>query len=82
MIPIPITCIFKYIVVVGAIWTVDIGLDSSAVELLTRVTGVLGLIHGPAICFQYSYFPITQVNCYSLHFKNELNFSFRVKLFL
>ena len=47
------------IVVVGAIWIVDIGLDSSAVELLTRVTGVPGSIPGPATCFQYSSFSIT-----------------------
>lgn len=32
---------------------VDIGLGSSVVELLARVAGVLGLITGPAICFQY-----------------------------
>lgn len=33
--------------VVGAIWTVDIGLDSSV--LLTRVAGVSELIPGPAM---------------------------------
>ena len=54
---------FYVYVVVGAIWTVDIGLDSSVVELLTRVAGVPGSNPGPAICFQYVYahssFPTT-----------------------
>ena len=44
-----------YTVVVGAIWTVDIGLGSSVVELLTRVAGVPGSIPGPAICFRCIY---------------------------
>lgn len=36
-------------VVVGAILTVNIGLGSSVIEILTRVTGVLGSIPGPVI---------------------------------
>lgn len=48
-----------FIIVVGAKWTVDIGLNSSVVDLLTRVAGVPGSIPGPAICFQYSSIPIT-----------------------
>lgn len=35
------------------IWTVDISLGSSVVELLTGVAGVLGSIHCPVIFFVY-----------------------------
>lgn len=42
-------------VVIGAIWTVDISLGSSVVELLTRVAGVPGSIPGPAIYFHCIY---------------------------
>lgn len=41
--------------VVGAVWTVGVGLGGSVVELLAGVAGVPGSIPGPAICFQYMY---------------------------
>lgn len=41
---------FRVIVVVGAIWTVDIGLGSGRV--MSRVAVVPSSIHGLAICFQ------------------------------
>lgn len=50
-------------VVVWAIWTVDIGLSSSVVELLTRAVGVPGSIPVQGYVFNvlyaHSYFPIT-----------------------
>lgn len=61
---------FTY-VVVGAIWTMNIGLRSSGVELLTRVAGVSGSIPSPAIyifsLYLYAYysFPTTHTR-YSL----------------
>lgn len=57
------------VVVVGAIWTSDVGLGSSMVELLTRVTGFLGSIPDPAIYFHYIYmlFPAAKL-IFSLFF--------------
>lgn len=46
----------------GYICTVDIGLDNSVEELLTRVSGVLGSIPGPAI-----YFQCTSIHIYNAH---------------
>lgn len=40
---------YIHIVVVGEIWTKDIGLGNSLVDLLTRVAGIPGSISSPAI---------------------------------
>lgn len=52
-------------VVVGALWTMIIGLGSTVVDILTRDAGVLGSIPGPTICFQCIYMLIPP---FVLHF--------------
>lgn len=44
-------------VVFGAIWTVDIALDTSVVELLIRAAGVPGSNPGPLYMYTHSSFP-------------------------
>lgn len=59
----------KNIVVVGAIRTVDIGLGSLVVKVLTKVAGVEGLIPSPAICSYCIYMPIPP---FLLHYTQNL----------